>query len=261
MSRETTTRVLCDFCGGLVLPEDASPVHVKLGPVEIERITQETRRHAPRGIFGDAMLRQSIPTHAALDACPVVCRFVRRQQGGDEVRRSEARRHAGHRMRAQQVSVLELKENRSGFELHWYRFRFWTLLVIFTEAHVTFEDIARVVHEANRAFCITQGDMSQVAWDDAPAWQRQSAMKGVAGIIEGRITKPQESHNSWLAEKKETGWKYGPVKDAEKKEHPCFVPYEDLPEMQKLKDHLFFKVVRVLEPHHAEPEAPTVADA
>ena len=29
------------------------------------------------------------------------------------------------------------------------------------------------------------------------------------------------------------GWKYGPVRDELKKEHPCLVPYEDLTEEEK----------------------------
>ena len=105
-------------------------------------------------------------------------------------------------------------------------------------------DIARIVHEANRAYCVTLGDPSQVAWDDAPNWQQASAVNGVEGILDGRITRPEQSHESWLAEKTRTGWRYGPVKNAETKEHPCFVPYVELPPEQQVKDAIFFAVVR-----------------
>lgn len=104
--------------------------------------------------------------------------------------------------------------------------------------------IAQVVHEANRAYCQTLGDNSQMAWADAPEWQRSSAVDGVEGIQSGRITRPEQSHESWLAEKERTGWKYGPVKDADKKEHPCFVPYPELPPEQQVKDAIFFAIVR-----------------
>jgi hypothetical protein len=103
--------------------------------------------------------------------------------------------------------------------------------------------IAQIVHEANRAYCRTLGDLSQVPWDEAPEWQRESAINGVEGILSGRITKPEQSHESWLAEKERTGWKYGPVKDAAKKEHPCFVPYDELPATQQVKDAIFFAIV------------------
>lgn len=100
--------------------------------------------------------------------------------------------------------------------------------------------IAAACHEANRSYCVLHGDTTQLPWVEAPEWQRESAIKGVEGVIAGNG--PKESHDSWLAEKRATGWKYGPVKDAEKKEHPCFVPYEELPEMQKFKDHIFVSV-------------------
>ena len=108
------------------------------------------------------------------------------------------------------------------------------------------EAIARVCHEVNRAYCASLGDTSQVAWEDAPEWQRTSAIKGVEFNLTNPDAPPSASHDSWLAEKRATGWKYGPAKDAEKKEHPCFVPYDELPREQRTKDHLFKAVVTAL---------------
>jgi hypothetical protein len=104
------------------------------------------------------------------------------------------------------------------------------------------ESCARAAHEANRAYCIALGDVSQPAWEGAPDWQRSSAVNGVRGVLAGNT--PEDSHVSWLAEKAATGWKFGPVKNPEAKEHPCFVPYADLPAEQKQKDHVFVGVVR-----------------
>lgn len=109
---------------------------------------------------------------------------------------------------------------------------------------MTVAQLAQIVHEANRAYCQTLGDDSQVPWADAPEWQRSSASNGVEGILTGKITKPEQSHESWLAEKARTGWKYGAVKNAETKEHPCFVPYAELPAEQQVKDAIFFSIVR-----------------
>lgn len=106
------------------------------------------------------------------------------------------------------------------------------------------EACARASHEANRAYCIAHGDMSQPSWEDAPDWQRSSARNGVEGMLAGNG--PEESHQSWLNEKAANGWKYGPVKDADKKEHPCFVPYDQLPEEQRAKDDIFITVSRVV---------------
>jgi hypothetical protein len=108
------------------------------------------------------------------------------------------------------------------------------------------QSIAMVAHEANRAYCLSIGDYSQLPWGGAPEWQRQSAENGVKFHLENPTSRPSDSHEEWLKEKEATGWKYGPVKDPEKKEHPCFVPYNELPEEQKKKDALFIAVVRAL---------------
>lgn len=112
--------------------------------------------------------------------------------------------------------------------------------------HLHVENVARACHEVNRIYCESIGDPSQVRWEDAPEWQRKSAVDGVENILTRIVTRPEQSHESWLDEKARTGWKFGPVKDAEKKEHPCFVPYAQLPEAQKRKDELFFQIVTSL---------------
>lgn len=104
--------------------------------------------------------------------------------------------------------------------------------------------LAAICHEVNAAYCRSIGDASQPAWLEAPEWQKSSAIAGVEGILGGRITKPEESHESWAAQKIADGWKYGEVKDPEAKTHPCLVPYDQLPESQRVKDDLFFAVVR-----------------
>jgi hypothetical protein len=108
------------------------------------------------------------------------------------------------------------------------------------------EQIARVAHEVNRAYCLALGDASQAAWEDAPQWQKDSAINGVKFHLAHPGAGPDHSHVEWLKEKEAAGWKYGPVKDAEKKEHPCFVPYDALPVDQKAKDYLFRGVVHAI---------------
>lgn len=106
-------------------------------------------------------------------------------------------------------------------------------------------EIARVAHEINRAYCQGIGDDSQPSWEDAPQWQKDSAIAGVKFHFENAAT-PEESHASWMAQKAADGWKYGDVKDADKKEHPCFVPYGELPQEQRVKDYLFRAVIHSL---------------
>lgn len=114
----------------------------------------------------------------------------------------------------------------------------------YINAHV--EATAQVCHDVNRAYCESQGDCSQLAWDDAPNWQRESAIKGVHFVMNNPDARPSDSHESWLAEKRADGWVYGPTKDPEAKQHPCMVPYDELPPAQKAKDYIFLAVVRAL---------------
>lgn len=106
--------------------------------------------------------------------------------------------------------------------------------------------IAEVCHEVNVAYCRAIGDNSQPSWKDAPEWQRKSAVEGVRFVLTHPEAGPDASHNSWLAEKERDGWKYGPTKNPEKKEHPCFVPYDQLPTEQKAKDYIFGAVARTM---------------
>jgi len=110
---------------------------------------------------------------------------------------------------------------------------------------LTATDIARVCHEANRAYCMGIGDHSIPAWDVAPEWQRASAIAGVEAHLAKPLS-PRESHESWLKAKEAAGWKYGPMKRPEVLEHPCMVSYDQLPLEQQLKDHLFAAVVGAL---------------
>ena len=106
--------------------------------------------------------------------------------------------------------------------------------------------IARVAHEANRAYCDTIGDPPQLSWDSAPAWQRTSAIEGVRFLAYNRGAWPEECHENWMRDKERDGWKHGVVKDPEAKTHPCMVPYANLPKAQRAKDTLFHAVVRAL---------------
>ncbi|MBE3035719.1 MAG: hypothetical protein IMZ70_01345 [Candidatus Atribacteria bacterium] len=110
------------------------------------------------------------------------------------------------------------------------------------------EQIAELGHETNRAYCRLLADFSQRDWHDAPQWQKDSAISGVKFHLENPDATPSHSHEEWLRVKQDEGWKYGPVKDPEKKEHPCCVPYDDLPLEQRIKDTLFTSIVAALKP-------------
>lgn len=108
---------------------------------------------------------------------------------------------------------------------------------------ISVDIIAKICHQANKALCESQADFSQVDWDKAPQWQVDSARNGVRFVINNQHAPDSANHDSWMVEKVKDGWVYGEVKDAEKKTHPCMVPFEQLPIEQQLKDKLFRAVV------------------
>jgi hypothetical protein len=46
----------------------------------------------------------------------------------------------------------------------------------------------------------------------------------------------ENSHDQWARQRIKDGWKYGPRRDDAKKEHPCLIPYAELPESEKEYD-------------------------
>ncbi len=46
----------------------------------------------------------------------------------------------------------------------------------------------------------------------------------------------QNNHDHWARQRIQEGWRYGPRRDDNKKEHPDLVPYEQLPESEKEYD-------------------------
>lgn len=105
---------------------------------------------------------------------------------------------------------------------------------------------AKVAYEVNRAYCESIGDNTQPAWEDAPAWQKQSAVEGVKFHLARPDASPSASHMNWLIHKEREGWVWGPDKDPDKKTHPCMVLFEELPPAQRTKDYLFRAVVHAV---------------
>lgn len=103
---------------------------------------------------------------------------------------------------------------------------------------------ARCAHEANRAWCAQIGDLSQKSWDEAPEWQRHSALRGVEAVARGESS--EQLHESWMRDKLAAGWVFGFEKrpEATPPTHPCLVPYDQLPSEQRVKDALFRGVAR-----------------
>jgi hypothetical protein len=51
----------------------------------------------------------------------------------------------------------------------------------------------------------------------------------------------KNTHENWANERIKEGWRYGQKRNDRKKEHPCLVSYEDLPESEKEHDRIVVK--------------------
>ena len=46
----------------------------------------------------------------------------------------------------------------------------------------------------------------------------------------------KNTHDVWAKERMAQGWRFGPERNDSRKEHPSLVPYEELPEAEKVYD-------------------------
>jgi hypothetical protein len=106
--------------------------------------------------------------------------------------------------------------------------------------------IAQVMHEATRAWQKANGQEPAPPWSRAPKWMKDSSAASVVWRVANPKASASAQHDQWLAQKKLDGWKFGKVKDAQKKTHPMMVPYSQLPEFERRKDALVNAVVDAL---------------
>ncbi|AGH07415.1 hypothetical protein SUFG_00048 [Sulfitobacter phage phiCB2047-B] len=125
---------------------------------------------------------------------------------------------------------------------------------------IEIQNIARIAHQANKALCEGVGDYSQPDWNDAPDWQKDSAINGVKFHLDNPDATDSASHDNWMAEKVKDGWIFGETKDPENKQHPCMVPFDHLPIHQQRKDSLFRAIVHIFTPKELKEVSTQVTD-
>ncbi len=54
----------------------------------------------------------------------------------------------------------------------------------------------------------------------------------------GQLTEllAENAHEHWARQRLADGWRYGPTRDDVNKLHPCLVPYDELPDKEKVYD-------------------------
>ena len=74
----------------------------------------------------------------------------------------------------------------------------------------------------------------------------------------------KNAHENWSKQRMSEGWHHGLKRDDEEKEHPCLVPYEQLPESEKEYDRKTametIKAIQVLGYRIAKPQPKQVEE-
>lgn len=105
------------------------------------------------------------------------------------------------------------------------------------------EKIAKICHSVNTAYCKTIGEPELPNWENLSEEFKQSSISGVIFKLQNPNSTLENQHEEWMKTKIADGWIYGTEKDMDKKTHPCLVPYDQLPQKQKIKDYLFQAIV------------------
>jgi RyR domain len=70
----------------------------------------------------------------------------------------------------------------------------------------------------------------------APQPVETSSMELSSDILELTEQLSRNAHEVWARERMAQGWRFGKERNDARKEHPCLVPYEQLPESEKVYD-------------------------
>lgn len=100
------------------------------------------------------------------------------------------------------------------------------------------ENVARVCHEAFRAWCATLGDTANPPWEQAEPWRRAFELDGVRRVLGG--ASPADIHDLWRSRKTAAGWTYGDQKAPTLKRSPSLVPYDQLHNSNEAKKAALF---------------------
>ena len=85
-----------------------------------------------------------------------------------------------------------------------------------------------------------------------------SGVKLSERLVELQEKLAENTHDQWALQRMAEGWVYGPERDDLKKEHPCLVPYDQLPDSEKVYDRQTaleaIKAIMAMGYHLADPD-------
>ena len=114
------------------------------------------------------------------------------------------------------------------------------------DSKLSVTDVARVAHEVQRTYCMTQGDNSETPWESQSEYWKEKAQE----IVREYVTDPNAGintrHDAWYKSKVAEGWTYGDDLDVAAKKSTRIMPWHFLPAEEQMRDMVFFGVVNAL---------------
>lgn len=98
--------------------------------------------------------------------------------------------------------------------------------------------LAKIYHENIRMLQEINSEKVSPPWEDTPDWMIEGTFDSINFHLANPAASASASHENWMGEKIRTGWRFGPVKDPDKKTHPLLIPFSELPAEQQMKDIL-----------------------
>lgn len=116
--------------------------------------------------------------------------------------------------------------------------------------------IAEILHNAISAIPRTDGSVI-VPWDALNGVLKDRAVDTVRCLMTDRMAlgveiPAKELHDIWHANMIDMGWYYGPTYSFEQKLHPSMVPFDELPDDEKIKDAIWSGIIYALYPYYTE---------
>ena len=81
---------------------------------------------------------------------------------------------------------------------------------------------------------ISQDDSNHIVFTPSPIDTSETMLPEGLSILKEAIAK--NVHDTWAQSRINEGWTYGPLRNDNLKQHPCLIPYEELPEIEKEYD-------------------------
>ena len=103
--------------------------------------------------------------------------------------------------------------------------------------------VAMEAHKANNELRITNGEESLGSFTDQPLDIVTINMESIYAALHNPNLTAKDMHDTWMDNKAKDGWVYGDVKDADAKTHPLMIPFEQMNDIDKMKDQIFIDVV------------------